>query len=449
MPDPYQAEHDGYLVDYLRTGRAKVIGIGREVVGRRKDSTEFPLELTVTELRLGDERHFTGVLRDITARRRLEEQFRQSQKMEAVGRLAGGVAHDFNNLLTVINGYADLLLMGVSATDPKRASLAAVRDAGERAAALTSQLLAFSRKTIVAPKVFDLRDVVIQAERLLHRLIGEDISLHVVSHAAPCRLNADPAQIDQLIMNLAVNARDAMPTGGRLTLETKVISLSRGTDSSPTPGEYVQLTVSDTGCGMTDEIMAKIFEPFFTTKGVGQGTGLGLATVYGIVQQAGGHITVSSRVGHGTTFRVLFPSISVADPDATQAVVETAGRGTETVLLVEDDDAVRALCTLALESQGYTVLAAASGLKAMELLRTEPGRAHLLITDVVMPEMSGRELADAATSLDPRLKLLFVSGYTDDAVFRHGVREAADHFLQKPFSPLALARKVREVLDTE
>lgn len=447
MPEPYHGEHDRYIADYMRTGIAKVIGIGREVVGRRKDGTEFPLELSITELRLGEERHFTGVVRDLTARKKLEEQFRQSQKMEAVGRLAGGVAHDFNNLLTVINGYADLLLMELPTGHPQRAAVAAVRDAGERAAALTSQLLAFSRKTIVSPKVFDLRDVVSQAEKLLRRLIGEDIALNVVSHGTPCQVHADPNQIDQVIMNLAINARDAMPTGGRLTLETRTIDVHKQVAAGPTPGHYVELTVTDTGCGMDDELKAKIFEPFFTTKEVGKGSGLGLATVYGIVHQTGGHIEVTSEVGHGTTFRVLLPVAEVLPLEAKASVLVPATRGTEPVLLVEDDHAVRALCTLALESQGYTVLAAPSGPKALELLRTNASAIRLMVTDVVMPEMSGRQLADAALVIAPDLKVLFISGYTDDAVFRHGVRDASDAFLQKPFTPLGLARKVREMLD--
>ena len=449
MPEPDRGRHDGYLTNYLTTGIAKVIGIGREVEARRKDGKTFPVELTVTEFRLDGERRFTGVLRDISARRRLEEQFRQSQKMEAVGRLAGGIAHDFNNLLTVINGYGDLLLLEPGARDDKRDKLVAIRDAGERAAALTSQLLAFSRKTIIAPKAFDLRDTVAHADRLLRRLIGEDILLTVTTHPAVCRVFADPNQIDQVLLNIAVNARDAMPKGGRLTLEVRPVAIgaSAGPTDGPRAGRYIELSVSDTGCGMSDEVRANIFEPFFTTKGPGKGTGLGLATVYGIVQQAGGHIAVESAVGRGTTFRVWLPAVAAAAAGGPVAPPPVAPRGTETVLLVEDDDAVRTFSALALEGQGYRVLVAESGPTALPVLSAQRDAVRLLVTDVVMPEMSGRELADAACALVPGLKVLFVSGYTDDAVVRHGVRDATDAFLQKPFTPLGLARKVRELLD--
>lgn len=449
MPEPDRGRHDGYISNYVRTGEAKVIGVGREVDGRRKDGTTFPVELTVTEFLLDGERRFTGVLRDITSRRRLEEQFRQAQKMEAVGRLAGGVAHDFNNLLTVINGYCDLVLFDLSPDSPSRVPLTAVREAGERAAALTSQLLAFSRKAIVAPRVFDLKEVAAQSEKLLRRLIGEDIVLALVLDPAPCLVNADPNQVDQVILNLAVNARDAMPTGGRLTIEVRPTSVPEGANGAQTgvrPGRYVELVVSDNGCGMNQAIQARIFEPFFTTKGEGRGTGLGLATVFGIVNQAGGHVSVDSVVDQGTTFRVLLPAITGPATGADIARTTTT-RGKETVLLVEDDAAVRQLSRLALETQGYEVLVAANGREALQLLRSRPGKVDLVVTDVVMPEMSGRELADAVRTAQPGTRVLFVSGYTDDAVVRHGVREAADAFLQKPFTPLGLARKVRQVLD--
>jgi PAS domain S-box-containing protein len=450
MPEPDRGRHDGYIANYLRSGEAKVIGIGREVDGRRKDGTTFPVELTVTEFKLDGERRFTGVLRDITARRRLEDQYRQAQKMEAIGRLAGGVAHDFNNLLTVINGYTDLLLFELPPGEPRRAHVAAVREAGERAAALTAQLLAFSRKALVTPKVFDLKDVAAQSEKLLRRLIGEDVVLTLVLHPARCPVKADPNQVDQVIMNLAVNARDAMPTGGRLTLEVRPVAVPGGppaaAEAGLRPGRYVELAVADTGCGMTPEVQARIFEPFFTTKGEGQGTGLGLATVFGIVQQAGGHVSVESAVGRGTTFRILLPEVPVAAAEA-EPVRPFAARGTEVVLLVEDDAAVRQLSRLALETQGYRVVAAGSGREALDLLQVQPGGIDLMVTDVVMPEMSGRELADAVRAARPGTKVLFVSGYTDDAVVRHGVRNATDAFLQKPFTPLGLARKVRAVLD--
>jgi PAS domain S-box-containing protein len=450
MPEPYRDEHDQYLANYLRTGVAKVIGIGREVEGRRKDGSTFPAELTVTEFLLDGERHFTGVVRDTTARKRLEDQFRQSQKMDAVGRLAGGVAHDFNNLLTVINGYSDLLLMDQPAGDPGREPLAAIRDAGERAARLTQQLLAFSRKAIVEPKTLDLNALVEDSARLLRRLIGEDVVLLVRPDPALPPVHADPGQLEQVLMNLVVNARDAMPTGGRLRVETRAVAHAPDDPARPPgrrPGWYAELCVSDTGHGMTDEVKGKVFEPFFTTKGVGKGTGLGLAVVHGVVEQSGGHIAVESAVGAGTTFRLLFPAAEAADARTGPGASGVTRRGTETVLLVEDEAAVRRIARLALEGQGYAVLDAGGGAEAIALAAGHPDPIHALVTDVVMPGMNGRQLAEALRAARPGLRVLYMSGYTDDAVVRHGVFEAADAFLQKPFTPLGLARKVREVLD--
>jgi PAS domain S-box-containing protein len=450
MPEPHGRRAGGYLAEYLRTGTARIIGTGREVEGRRKDGTKFPADLSVTECRIEGARCFTGVIRDITERKRLEAQFMQAQKMEAVGRLAGGVAHDFNNLLTVINGYCDMLLPATPPGHPAWGPLTAVRDAGERAAALTSQLLSFSRKAIVAPRMLDLNDVIAQSEKLLRRLIGEDVLLAAALAPTPCRINADPTQLDQVIMNLAVNARDAMPTGGRLTLATRRVRVADGDlprAAEVRPGWFVELTVRDTGCGMPDDVKAKLFEPFFTTKGPGRGTGLGLAVVHGVVKQAGGHVSVESAVGAGTAFRILFPEAAAPPQALSGAHVLPVPRGTETVLLVEDEEAVRTLCRIALESQGYAVLAAGSGSEALAALDRHAGPIHLLVADVVMPNMSGRELADAARARLPGLRVMYVSGYTDDAVVRHGVREATDAFLQKPFTPLGLVRKVRAVLD--
>ena len=443
MHDPFTQEHDGYLFSYLKTGIAKVIGIGREVECRRRDGTRFPAELTVTEFSLEGERRFTGVLRDITERQRLQSQIIQAQKMEAVGRLAGGVAHDFNNLLTIISGYCELLLMSdLPVGDKRRESIGTIRDAGERAARLTQQLLAFSRKAVIEPKLIDLNELVTDSAKLLRRLIGEDIILAVITAPKPIPIKADPGQFEQVIMNLVVNARDAMPTGGRLTIETSVTSSA--VSDSPT---LACLAVSDTGQGVSDELKEKIFEPFFTTKGVGKGTGLGLAVVHGVVTQSGGQITIESSVGVGTTFRIVLPM--AADSKANSVVEPTrfATRGTETVLLVEDDNAVRRITRIALQAQGYTVLEASDGLAGLHQAETYPGEIHLLISDVVMPEMGGRQLLDAVRSHRPALRVLFMSGYTDDAVLLHGVVEATDAFIQKPFTPLSLARKVREVID--
>ncbi len=450
MPEPYRGEHDSYIANYLRTGVAKVIGIGREVEGRRKDGTIFPLELTVTEFRLDGERHFTGVVRDISARRQLEAQFRQAQKMEAIGRLAGGVAHDFNNLLTVINGYGDLMLMELPEGDTLREPVAAILDAGERAARLTQQLLAFSRKAIVAPKILDLNDLVAESAKLVCRLIGEDIVVAVALAPALARIKADPGQIEQVIMNLVVNARDAMPNGGRLTIETRNVTLGAEDltgDPDLKPGPYARLTVTDTGCGMPDEVRAKIFEPFFTTKEVGKGTGLGLAVVHGVVKLCGGQIGVESQVGVGTAFQLHFPAAPEEPVGAASGIQKIPMRGTETVLLVEDEEAVRRIACISLETQGYTVLVAGGGTEAIRVAKEHSGEIHLLVTDVVMPEMGGRQLAETMRLRRPGLQVLFMSGYTDDAVVHHGVSEATDAFIQKPFSPLGLARKVRAVLD--
>ena len=444
MNEPFSQEHEGYLLSYLKTGVAKVIGIGREFECLRRDGTHFPAELTVTEFSLEGERFFTGVLRDITERQRLQSQFIQSQKMEAVGRLAGGIAHDFNNLLTIISGYCELLMMSdIPVGDKHRESIATIRDAGERAASLTQQLLAFSRKAVIEPKLIDLNELVSDSVKLLRRLIGEDISLALLTAPKPIVIKADPGQLEQVIMNLVVNARDAMPTGGRLTIETSTVLSTEGSGA-----EWACLSVSDTGQGMSDEVKEKIFEPFFTTKGVGQGTGLGLAVVHRVVSQNGGKISIETNVGVGTTFQILLPL--TMEPPSKTLVDSTryASRGTETVLLVEDDQAVRRITRIALQAQGYTVLEASGGAAGLEQARTYPGEIHLLISDVVMPEMGGRQLLDAVRKHRPDLRVLFMSGYTDDAVLLHGVVEATDAFLQKPFTPLSLARKVREVIDT-
>lgn len=386
----------------------------------------------------------TGISIDITERQRLQSQFNQAQKMEAVGRLAGGIAHDFNNLLTIISGYCELLMMSdIPVGDKRRESIATIRDAGERAARLTQQLLAFSRKAVIEPKLIDLNELVSDSAELLRRLIGEDIVMAVLIAPRPVTIKADPGQLEQVIMNLVVNARDAMPPGGRLTIETSTVLPTEGSGA-----EWACLSVSDTGQGMSDEVKEKIFEPFFTTKGVGKGTGLGLAVVHGVVSQNGGTISIETNVGVGTTFQILLP-LTMDLPSKT--VVDSpryASRGTETVLLVEDDQAVRRITRIALQAQGYTVLEASGGAAGLQQVETYPGEIHLLISDVVMPEMGGRQLLDAVRKHRPGLRVLFMSGYTDDAVLLHGGVEAADAFIQKPFTPLSLTRKVREVIDT-
>ena len=388
--------------------------------------------------------------RDITERRRLEEQLRQAQKMEAVGQLAGGVAHDFNNLLTAILGYCNLMLDDLSQDDPKRPDLEEIKSAGERAAALTRQLLAFSRRQMLQPQIVDLNALVRQMEKLLRRLISEDVELVTELGPALPSVRVDPASLEQVIVNLAVNSRDAMPEGGRLTIETSLVDLDTryiGTHPAVVPGRYVMLAVSDTGVGMDAATCARVFEPFFTTKEHGRGSGLGLATVYGIVQQSGGSIWVYSEPGQGTTFKVYLPtSESSVLTRASDRDTEGATRGWETVLLVEDEDAVRALAREVLRRHGYVVLEARHGLDALRVAERHPDPIHLMVTDVVMPHISGRELADRLADVRPAMKVLFMSGYTDhSAMHRHLTPGAA--FLQKPFTPETFARMVRRMLD--
>lgn len=391
-----------------------------------------------------------GVYQDITDRKRMEEQFRQAQKMDAIGQLAGGIAHDFNNLLTVILGYGDLALERLAADDPLRELVAGMAGAGQRAAALTRQLLAFGRRQVLSPKVLDLNDIVAGIERMLRRLIGEDIDLATRLQPDLGHVRADPGQVEQVLLNLAVNARDAMPRGGKLTIETRDAELdsayTRGHPEVP-PGRYVLMAVSDTGCGMTPEVKARIFEPFFTTKGPGKGTGLGLATVYGIVKQSGGSVEVYSEPDNGTAFKVYLPRVDLPVTAGKSQPPLSPPRGTETILVAEDDRGVRGLTCHVLRSSGYTVLEAADGEDALRAAGRYPGPIHLLLTDVVMPGMNGRELAERLHVTRPHVRVLYLSGYTDDAIVRHGVLEERAEFLQKPFTPLALTSRIRKILD--
>ncbi len=394
-----------------------------------------------------------GIARDVTELKRLEEQLRQSQKMEAIGRLAGGVAHDFNNLLTVINGYSELVFSSLGADDPNRELVAEVQRAGDRAANLTRQLLAFSRRQVLQPEVLSLNTLLEDLLKLLKRLIGEDVELSLVPGAGLGLAKVDRGQFEQAVINLAVNARDAMPLGGRLIIETQnaeVDEATAQTHADVRPGRYVLMTVRDTGHGMDEATRARVFEPFFTTKEVGKGTGLGLAMVYGFVKQSGGHVEVESEVGRGTAFKVYLPRAEAAGPSARSSPnVLEAPRGSETVLLVEDEDSVRTLSRLVLQSSGYTVLEARDGQEGLRVAQQHPGPIHVLVTDLVMPRMSGRQLADVVSQARPGVRVLFLSGYTDEAMAQHGALEAGLAFLQKPFSPISLVRKVREVLDAE
>ncbi|MBM4132523.1 MAG: PAS domain S-box protein [Nitrospira sp.] len=381
----------------------------------------------------------------------LEEQLRQSQKMDSIGRLAGGIAHDFNNLLTVINGYSQILLSQLDATDERRGKAEEIKKAGDRAAALTRQLLAFSRKQVLAAKVLDLNTLVAGMNSMLRRVIGEDIDLVTVSGSSLGAIKADPGQIEQVIVNLVVNARDAMPKGGRLTIETAnadIDSALLSRSGHVQPGPYVVLAVSDTGCGMDPNTQANMFEPFFTTKERGKGTGLGLATVYGIVEQSAGYILVSSEIGFGTTVKVYLPKVSHGmDAGAAMLHADRPVNGSETVLLVEDEASIRKLLVAELRTKGYQVLEAEGGQEALDLCRRHEGPIHLLLTDVVMPRIGGRELAERLSALRPDMRVLYMSGYTDDAIVRHGVEESDTVFIQKPFTPDKLLRKVRDLLD--
>jgi PAS domain S-box-containing protein len=397
----------------------------------------------------GRPRGVIGVSTDITQRRRLEDQLRQAQKMEAIGRLAGGVAHDFNNLLAAIMGHGELMMRRLDATHPLHRHAEAIQKAATRGALLTRQLLAFSRKEVLAPRVLDIHLVVAEMEEMLRRLIGEHIELVILLGDRPLQVRADRGQLEQVIMNLAVNARDAMAAGGVLTIEVAPVDLNgKSGGEARRPGPHVLVSVTDTGCGMDATTVTRIFEPFYTTKDQGKGTGLGLSTVYGIVEQSGGHIEVASEPGAGSTFKVFLPRVeeTVGAPGS-ESAGPTPACGSETVLLAEDEPALRALAREALQHQGYTVLEAGNGVEALAAAGTHRGPLQLLITDVVMPLMGGGELAQRLLAARPGLRVLFMSGYTDDAVVRQGVSEDTSAFLQKPFTLGAFARKVRDTLD--
>jgi nitrogen-specific signal transduction histidine kinase/ActR/RegA family two-component response regulator len=384
-------------------------------------------------------------------RTQLEEQFRQAQKMEAVGRLAGGVAHDFNNLLTVITGYSDLLLSNADLKESQRTALQQIRRSAERGGALTHQLLAFSRRQPLEARTLHINALVMQLEKMLRRLIGEDIELITIPAAAEDVVEADGGRLEQVIMNVAVNARDAMPDGGKLTIETGTVHLDESFTARQlgvAPGRYITLSIADTGIGMSEETLSHVFEPFFTTKSAGRGTGLGLATAYGIVRQSGGAIRILSEPGKGTVARIYLPMAEEkrAVP-AEEVPVQVAPTGVETILLVEDETRVRKLILDVLRSRGYQVLEATRGEEAIRLAKQHGPEIDMALVDVVMPEMSGPDLVRQIVPLCPKLRVLYMSGYTDEAILHHGIAESSVAFLQKPFLPDVLARRVREVLD--
>jgi len=424
------------------------------LVNRKKDGSLFHEDATISSVRDSDGviTSFVAVKRDVTARIALEALYLQAQKMEAVGRLAGGVAHDFNNVLSVILSYADLIRDDLAPDDPVRADIGEIKTAALRAADLTRQLLAFSRQQVLQPKVLSLNASLAGTEKMIGRLLGADIEVTMLPGQALWNVLADPGQVEQILMNLAVNARDAMTGGGKLTIETANVNLDdtyASTHGDVQPGSYVELAVSDTGSGMNRQTLGRIFEPFFTTKDKGKGTGLGLATVFGIVKQSGGHIFVYSEPGEGTTFKIYLPRASgaVADPHPPlEPAVPDPERGGATILLVEDEDQLRIVARDILRRQGYVVLDAPNGGEALLICEQHPANIDLLLTDVVLPRMSGRQLAERLATLRPAMKLLYMSGYTDDAILQHGIIDSGAAFLQKPFTPASLTRKVREVL---
>lgn len=432
-------------------GHVSAVAAGRPIVLERpllrKDGRIVVVEANARPLSAGQ---MLATVRDVTERRELEQKLLQAQKMEAVGRLAGGVAHDFNNMLTAIFGYTDLMSEDLPPDSPMRQDIAEVRKAAQRASGLTRQLLAFSRQQVLEPVVLNANDLIQDFEKMLGRMIGEDVQLRLALASDLGNVRADPGQIQQVLMNLVVNARDAMPTGGHLVIETANADLAEQyveLHQPVVPGRYVMLAVTDTGIGMSADIKTRIFEPFFTTKEKGKGTGLGLSTVYGIVKQSGGYVWVYSEPGRGTTFKIYMPRVDAPAQAPSAPREATALTGTETILIAEDDEILRRLTKGLLEKAGYRVLEAENAALALAAARAHQGTIHLLLADVVMPGGSGRDLARQLAEFRPNIKVLYVSGYTDDAIVHHGMLEPGLNFLPKPFTPAALARRVREVLD--
>lgn len=458
---PENRDYLSHLLDPQNTVNPVLVNEVK-IIGKNKRPVY--LEISSRPLSNNDNRTIIeNIARDVTHRhliqateealRKSEEQLLQAQKLESVGRLAGGIAHDFNNMLTAINGYSDLILREINETDPLRQKIIEIKKAGARSSTLTQQLLAFSRKQILKPEILNINQTVTEISSLLERLIGEDISLIKILDFKINSVLVDPGQLSQVIVNLAVNARDAIPNGGTVTIETKNVYLDEqfaDTNLGGKTGEFVLLSVTDNGIGMDEETLRQIFEPFFTTKEVGKGTGLGLATVYGFIKQSDGYITVESKPLEGTTFKIFLPCVEKSlEKTKEELTKESPNHGAELILLVEDEEMVRNLSREILESNGYRVVEAINGAEAIEICEKENLQIDLLLTDVVMPQMNGRELWEKLSQTCPQIKVLFTSGYTDDIVVRNGIKNEETNFLQKPFSIEALSRKVREVLDSD
>ena len=453
MPEPFRAEHDGYLENYRRTGERKIIGIGREVTGRRKDGTTFPMDLSVGECVIGDQSSYVGVIRDLTERKRAEAQLAQAQKMEAVGQLSGGIAHDFNNLLTVILGNAEVLSDSMKARPDLKTMVDSIMSAADRGSELTQRLLAFSRRQTLQPTNIDCNRLVGRMKELLRRALRENVAIRVETEEGLWPAFADPGQLESALLNLSLNAQDAMPEGGSLVVATQNIKLDPSYQSvhpEVPPGSYVMIAVTDNGTGMTPDVKAKVFEPFFTTKEVGKGSGLGLSMVYGFVKQSNGHVSIYSEPGLGTTIRLYLPAVAgsaEADGEAAADEPSSSLAGRETVLVVEDDPFVRSYAVSSLGALGYRVLSAADGREAMAELGSH-GKIDLLFTDVVMPGgVSGWDLADHALQLRPGMKVLLTSGYALESLEAHGRVRPGLAVLNKPYRRAQLAKRVREVLD--